>query len=490
MRAAIRFSRSVRSRPSNSLDRLGDRQVHVLGNRPSLDAHRAALRLEAMPLAGRAGAQRPIGLEVLLVHPGSGLVATAEVGNQPFEVDPERILHLARLLGLDRRVIALRAPGAGAGRTEEQQIAQLAWEPAERQREIDPEGLAQGAERLAHQLPVPLGPWRDRAALEREGFVGDQPRRIEVVHRAEPLALRARAVRRVERERAWRHLGHAHAAIGARQPPREQPVAAVVGVDDDDVVGELEGDFDRFGEPALDPGLEDQAVDHHVDRVIAPPIQLDVFVERPRLSVDPQLGEAARAQRRELLLELPFAATNDRRQDVDALVVRRQQDHVDDPLERLRCDLAAAEMAMRHADVGEQQPQVVVDFRHRADGRAGVRSGGLLLDGNCRRQAVDQIDIRLLHLLEELPGIRRQRLDVAALPFRVDGVEGERGLARAGQPGQDDELIARKVDVDVLEVVDASAADRDPVVRHDYQSGIPRSSKTVSLSRRFAAWSV
>ena len=38
----------------------------------------------------------------------------------------------------------------------------------------------------------------------------------------------------------------------ARQPPREQPVAAVERVDHDDVVGQLQRDLDRLGQPPLD----------------------------------------------------------------------------------------------------------------------------------------------------------------------------------------------------------------------------------------------
>ena len=86
---------------------------------------------------------------------------------------------------------------------------------------------------------------------------------------------------------------------------------------------------------------------------------------------------------------------------------------------------------MRDADVREQQPQVVVDLGDGADGRPRVGGGRLLLDGDGGRQAVDQVDVRLLHLLEELAGVGRQRLDVAALPLGVDGVEGERRLARS-----------------------------------------------------------
>jgi hypothetical protein len=47
------------------------------------------------------------------------------------------------------------------------------------------------------------------------------------------------------------------------------------------------------------------------------------------------------------------------------------------------------------------------------------------------------------------------------LSLRVDGVEGERGLAGARQAGEDHEPVARNLQVDILEVVLARAADRD-----------------------------
>ena len=88
----------------------------------------------------------------------------------------------------------------------------------------------------------------------------------------------------------------------------------------------------------------------------------------------------------------------------------------------------------------------------------GLRRGGLLLDGDGRRQAVDLVDVRLLHHLEELAGIGRQALDIAALALGIDGVEGERRLAGAGQAGHHDQLVARQVEIDVLEIVLARAA--------------------------------
>ena len=85
----------------------------------------------------------------------------------------------------------------------------------------------------------------------------------------------------------------------------------------------------------------------------------------------------------------------------------------------------------------------------------------LLLDGDGRRQPVDLVDVRLLHHLEKLARIGRQALDIAPLALRIDRVEGERRLARAGQPGEHDELVARDDQVDVLEIVLARATDRE-----------------------------
>ena len=79
------------------------------------------------------------------------------------------------------------------------------------------------------------------------------------------------------------------------------------------------------------------------------------------------------------------------------------------------------------------------------------------------RQALDEVDVRLVHLAEELPGVRRERLDVPALALGEDRVERQAGLARPGQPGEDDERVAREVERDVLEVVLASATDDETV---------------------------
>src|SRR5207302_2913011 len=57
--------------------------------------------------------------------------------------------------------------------------------------------------------------------------------------------------------------------------------------------------------------------------------------------------------------------------------------------------------------------------------------------------------------------VRRERLDVTPLPLGVYGVERERAFARPRQAGYDDQLVARQREIDVLEIVLASALDHD-----------------------------
>ena len=181
--------------------------------------------------------------------------------------------------------------------------------------------------------------------------------------------------------------GTLNAAGHARQTPREEPIAAVERVDDDDVVGEGERGLDRIREPPFDPRADDQAIDDHFDRVVAPPIELDVVFEGTQLAVDARPGEPAGLEAVELLPKLALPPADDRREHVDARVLRVGEHQIHDPLERLRRDLPAAARAVRHADVREEQAQVIVDFGDGPHGRARVRSRRLLLDRDGGRQA-------------------------------------------------------------------------------------------------------
>ncbi len=132
---------------------------------------------------------------------------------------------------------------------------------------------------------------------------------------------------------------------------------------------------------------------------------------------------------------------------------------------RVAAHRLAAALAIERRRAREQQLQMVVELRHRADGRArGAHRVGLV-DGDGRWNARDRIDLRLVHAIEKLPRVRREGLDVTALAFGVQRVENERGLAGAGHARDDDELVERNVEVEVLEIVLARAAHEDGITR-------------------------
>ena len=168
--------------------------------------------------------------------------------------------------------------------------------------------------------------------------------------------------------------------------------------------------------------------------------------------------------------ELALAVADDRRVDGEARPLGQREDLVDDRLEALAGDRPAADRAVRPPDARVEQAQVVVDLGDGADGRARVPRRRLLVDRDRRREAVDRVDVRLLHHLEELPRVRRERLDVAALPLRVDRVEGQARLAGAREAGDADQLVPRQRDRDVLEVVLPRAVDDELFGSHDRAS--------------------
>src|SRR2546421_435833 len=101
-------------------------------------------------------------------------------------------------------------------------------------------------------------------------------------------------------------------------------------------------------------------------------------------------------------------------------------DGVDDLGGGLCGDGFAADPAVGGAGAGEEYAQVVVDFGGGGDGGAWVAGALALFDGDGGGQAFNVVAVGFLDLVEELAGIGGEGLDVFALSFGVDGIEGER----------------------------------------------------------------
>jgi hypothetical protein len=266
----------------------------------------------------------------------------------------------------------------------------------------------------------------------------------------------------VERKRPRCDLGIGDAAVDAGVSLREQPLLrARTDVHADQTIGDAQRSLDRFRDAPANRGLGGQAVDDDVDVVLRVLREQDLLGEVADLAVDARAHETLAAVVLELLAVLALPIAHHRREDLDGCTRRQREDPIGHLLHGLARDGTVAPVAVGLSDPGVEEPQVVVDLGGGSDRGARVLAHGLLLDRDGGRQALDGVDVGLGHLLEKLARVGGERLDVAPLALGVEGIEGEGGLARSRESGDDDEAIARDPEVQILEVVLARSADAD-----------------------------
>ena len=143
----------------------------------------------------------------------------------------------------------------------------------------------------------------------------------------------------------------------------------------------------------------------------------------------------------------------------------QRQNRLRNLVHRVALYQAVAIDAVHFSAARVQQAQVVVDLGRRGHRRARIPRRVLLLDGNCRSQPIDLVHVGLFDPLKKLARIRRQRLDIPPLSLGIDGVKGQRTLARARHAADHCQLAVRNLAGNVLQIVCPRAADDDRVVR-------------------------
>jgi hypothetical protein len=326
-------------------------------------------------------------------------------------------------------------------------------------------------------------PRRDRAAAQGPVLVGDDEIGVDVLFDAQPAAGRTSAERIVERKQPRLDLRNGEAGHRAGELFREDEAlrpalvvnfrgfsltsrwlgarGAVRELHHRQPIRELERRLQRIRKAGREVAAHHYAVHHHVDVV------LELFVECRRVrdlvefAVDLHPLEAALHIVGELLAVLALAPAHHRREQIEPRALRQRHHPIDHLRHGLAFDRQTGGRRIGHAHARPKEPHIIVDLGDGADRRSRITRGRLLLDRDGGREAVDLVDVRLLHHLQKLASIGRERLHVAALALRVDGVEGERGFARAREPGEHHQPIARDFEIDILEIVLARAADRD-----------------------------
>ena len=214
------------------------------------------------------------------------------------------------------------------------------------------------------------------------------------------------------------------------------------------------------------------------------PAQLD------QLAVNARPHKSLARQPLEHVAKFSFLILDHRREQHHARPRGQRQDFVHDVARRLLRDRLPADRAMRQSEMREQQPQVIVNLRRRRDDRPRVRPRPALLDRNRRRQPLDVIHLGLLQLIQKLPRVRGQRLDILALSLGENRVERERRFSRAAQPRHHHQLVARDRQREVFQVVLARPADPDEFLRHRqiWVQFQPRTVRTRPAKCQAATW--
>ena len=214
------------------------------------------------------------------------------------------------------------------------------------------------------------------------------------------------------------------------EPLRVSLARALADVDLDQSVADEQRRRDAGLDRLLVPAADDEAIDDgvHVLDVRGVEIGLsDKSMARPstisrRHALLPQLGEHE--------IEIFAVDLEDRRAQLDLGAVRQRQDGLEDLARRAARRRLAGAGAVRLRDRRKQQVQIARDVGHRPHGRARIVRERLLLDRDDRRQAEDEVDVRLGDLGDEALGEAGERLHVAALSLGVDRVERQARLAR------------------------------------------------------------
>ena len=320
-------------------------------------------------------------------------------------------------------------------------------------------------QQLAAALVPRLGPRVDGALGEAEVGVADDQRLVVLQHRAEAVAVGTGAAGVIEGKERRRHHGGGSVACAAGRRAGEAESAAVVQ-GERDAFTLLERGRDRLGEAPQRCRPGGQAV-HHYEQLRGPG-QVQAGRQLVQMVWCPVRHHPDEAERTQVLDHGGMLEPGDRRQrkgDLDPAAHRRD-DVVGRGLGSVPPDGAAARPAPAPPDPGPEEPQVVVHLGRRADRRA-TRDGRVpLLDRDRGSDPLQPVDLRLRHPLQELLGVGRKRLDVPALPLRVEGIEREAALARAGGTGDDRERAVGQLDGDALQVMLASVDDADDGIGH------------------------
>ena len=142
--------------------------------------------------------------------------------------------------------------------------------------------------------------------------------------------------------------------------------------DPQSAAGESQRRLDGLGQAQLQVWADPKPVDHHLDIMLLVQIQLGRVIQFIEIAVDARADEALGVQLGKHLLVLAFALVHHRCQQHQTLALGQGQHLIDHLGDRLRLQRLAMLGAMRRADAGVEQAQIIMHLGDGADGGARI----------------------------------------------------------------------------------------------------------------------
>ncbi len=296
----------------------------------------------------------------------------------------------------------------------------------------------------------------------------DEQGRIKLNTGAQAVAIGTGPQRRIKTKHLRSQFGKAQTAVSAGVLFRKDQLIACNHIDDDHPFTPTQRRLYRIAQPGLEIRFRfrrnDQPVDHQLNIMFFVFGQFETLLKFGCHPVDPGPNKAIRPGLGQHILKSTLTTFGHRGQQLKAGSGREAGHLLDNLLGTLLFDLAPAVVAMRCADPGKEDPQIVVHLGNRADRTARIFANLLLLNGNGRAQTADEIDLGLFHLPQKLAGIGRETLHVTPLPLGIERIKGQRRFTTAAHPAKNNHLVTGNLQVNAFEVVFLSPFDHNFII--------------------------
>ena len=257
-----------------------------------------------------------------------------------------------------------------------------------------------------------FAPRRERPVIEAQGRVRNDKSFIEEQLFAKTITIRTCAKGGIEGKQSRFYFRDSETAYRTGEIFGEgQPLWLPFfwsRLENCDPIRKIKRSSKTIREPCLEALSDHDPIHDHINIVAVFLVECRRFIQFIKRTINLDPLKPLLAQFEEFLAILALSVPDDRGKQIAARPLFKRHDPINHVLNLLCFDGQAGGRAIRRADPGEEKPQVIVDFGHRAHRRTRVLRGRLLLDRNRRRQTTDVIHIGLFHHIEELTRIGRK----------------------------------------------------------------------------------